>query len=206
MSEENGRSEKYKTLSELTDGDYKAFLYDCDGTLVDNMQYHKEAFVKVAADRGVEIDRTIVDELAGLPTESIVKEINKRYNSKLDADEFGKAKSDLFYKEFVPKTKPITFVVEHLKANAETHKIGVVSGSDRKTITKMLEILGITSFVDVMIAADDYEKGKPHPEPFLIAAEKLGVEPTACIVFEDGEPGVKAAEAARMKAIRVDQV
>jgi HAD superfamily hydrolase (TIGR01509 family) len=206
MSTANGIRDKYKALCELTKGDYKAFLYDCDGTLADNMNDHKETYVRVAADRGVEIDPGIVDELAGFPTTAVVEEINKRYNSKLEPEEFDKAKSDLFYNEFIPQTKPMDYVVEHLKASAGTHKIAVVSGSGRKTITKTLEVLGIESMVDVMVTSEDYEKGKPNPDPFLIAAEKLGVEPKSCIVFEDGEPGVQAAKAAGMKYIRVDEL
>lgn len=206
MNTTNGISDKYKALRELTKGNYTAFLYDCDGTLADNMEDHKETYVRVAAERGVEIDPAIVDELAGFPTKAVVEEINKRHHSKLEPEEFDKAKSDLFYNEFIPKTKPMEYVVEHLKASAGRYKIAVVSGSGRKTITKTLEVLGIESLVDVMVTSEDYEKGKPNPDPFLIAAEKLGVEPKLCIVFEDGEPGVKAAEAAGMRSIRVDQI
>ncbi|MDQ6815356.1 MAG: HAD-IA family hydrolase [Bacteroidota bacterium] len=206
MNSTNGMAEKYEKLKNLTEGDYKAFLYDCDGTLADNMQDHKQTYVKVAADRGVEIDPKIVDELAGYPTEEVVGEINKRYGSDLDPNEFDKAKSAMFEKEFIPKSKPIEFVVDHLKDSAGKYKIAVVSGSAKKTIEKTLDVLGISSLVDVMICAGDYEKGKPNPEPFLIAAKKLGIEPDRCIVFEDGEPGVEAAKRAGMKSIRIDQL
>ncbi|GEO09996.1 HAD family hydrolase [Segetibacter aerophilus] len=197
---------KYEKLMELTKGDYKAFLYDCDGTLADNMEDHKETYERVASDGGVEIDPGIVDELAGYPTTEVVAEINKRYKSDFNPKEFDASKSELFYNEFIPQTKPITHVVDHLKASAGKYKIAVVSGSSRKTIKKTLEVLGIDSLVDLMVCSEDYEKGKPNPEPFLMAAEKLGVEPEACIVFEDGDPGVQAAEAAGMKSIRIDKV
>jgi HAD superfamily hydrolase (TIGR01509 family) len=206
MMVENADKEKFKKLSKLTEGDYQAFLYDCDGTLADNMQDHKETYVKVAADRGVKIDPAIVDELAGYPTAEVVAEINKRFDSKLDPKEFDKAKSEMFDKEFVPKSKPMQFVIDHLKSSAGKYKIAVVSGSGRKTIEKTLEVLGIASNVDLMVCSEDYENGKPDPEPFLMAAEKLGVDPAKCIVFEDGDPGVKAADAAGMKAIRVDKI
>lgn len=206
MSLQNGSGDKLKTLNELTKGEYKAFLYDCDGTLADNMDDHKETYVKVAESGGVTIDPSIIDELAGYPIPKVVEEINKRYKSELDPYKFEEAKSNMFYKDFIPKTRPIGFVVDHLKANAGKHKIGVVSGSSGKMIKKTLEVLGIDTYVDVMVCAEDYEKGKPNPEPFLIAAEKLGVEPKSCIVFEDGDPGVQAAKAAGMKSIRIDQV
>jgi HAD superfamily hydrolase (TIGR01509 family) len=206
MRTTNGQDDKYKTLMELSKGDYKAFLYDCDGTLADNMQDHKETYVRVAAEKGVKIDPAIVDELAGYPIPAVVAEINKRYHSDFDPEEFEKRKSDMFYNEFIPHTKPMEFVVRHLRASAGKYKIAVVSGSAKKMVQKTLEVLGIAQLADVMVCDGDYEKGKPDPDPFLMAAKKLGIQPKSCLVFEDGEPGVKAAEAAGMKWIRVDQV
>lgn len=199
-------NDRYRRLAELTKGNYKAFLYDCDGTLADNMEDHKKTYARVAEKGGITINTALVDELAGYPIPAVVEEINKRYHSKFDPKEFEKLKADMFYNEFVSKTKPISFVVQHLKDNAGTHKIAVVSGSARKMIEKTLEVLGIADQVDVTVCAGDYEKGKPNPDPFLMAAKKLGVLPKDCVVFEDGEPGLKAAEAAGMKWIRIDQV
>lgn len=197
---------KYEALCELSKGEYKAFLYDCDGTLADNMEAHKETYVKVAANAGVEILPEIVDEFAGLPIPAVVEEINKRYNSSFNPLEFEMLKSNLFYNEFIEKTEPIHFVVDHLKASAGKYKIGVVSGGSRKMIEKTLKVLGIASLVDVLVCAGETQHGKPYPDPFLLAAEKLGVEPAACLVFEDGDAGVRAAEAAGMKWIRIDKV
>jgi HAD superfamily hydrolase (TIGR01509 family) len=206
MTDRNGSSVKLEKLKKLTEGDYNAFLYDCDGTLADNMDDHKETYVQVAAQKGVNIDPGIIDELAGYPIPAVVEEINKRYGSNMEPKEFEALKSDLFYKEFIPCTKPMEHVIRHLKESAGKYKIAVVSGSPRKMIQKTLEVLGIDSLVDLMICMEDYKNGKPHPDPFLTAAKKLGVEPQKCVVFEDGDPGVKAAEAAGMKWIRVDRM
>ncbi|AKD04233.1 HAD family phosphatase [Pontibacter korlensis] len=193
-------------LTQLSQDDYQAFLYDCDGTLADNMQAHKDTYVKVAADKGVKIDPAIVDEFAGLPIPAVVEQINKRYGSEFDPIAFEKLKSDLFYNEFIAHTIPVQFVVDHLVAHAGSMKIGVVSGGSRKMIQKTLEVLGISNLVEVLVCAGDTPHGKPHPDPFLAAAEQLGVAPEKCLVFEDGEPGVQAAEAAGMKWIRVDKI
>jgi len=206
MNLEENNEVKYQALSKLAKGDFEAFLYDCDGTLADNMQAHKDTYVKVASNFGVQIDPEIVDEFAGLPIPLVVEEINKRYKVNLDPIEFEKLKSDLFYNEFIEKTKPISYVVAHLKANAGKTKIGVVSGGSRRMIQKTLEVLGIASQVEVLVCAGETERGKPYPDPFIAAAEKLGVAPINCLVFEDGDPGVKAAEAAGMKWIRIDKV
>lgn len=205
MSGEVSKS-KYEVLSKLAEGDYKALLYDCDGTLADNMEAHKDSYVKVASDQGVTIDREIIDEFAGLPIPKVVVEINKRYSTNFDPDEFEATKSALFYNEFIPRIKPIDFVVDHLKANAGKLKIGVVSGGSQKMIEKTLQVLGIRDLVEVLVCAGDTPRGKPYPDPFLLAAEKLAVEPKDCLVFEDGSAGVQAAEAAGMKWIRIDKI
>lgn len=197
---------KLNKLLELSRGDYKAFLYDCDGTLADNMQAHTDTYIRVAADKGVQIDGAIIDELAGWPIPEVVKEINKRYGSSFDPDEFAALKYQLFYGEYIEHIKPITHVTDHLKAHAGKLKIGVVSGGSRPAIEKTLQVLGITHLIDVLVCAGDTPNGKPYPDPFLLAASKLGVQPHDCLVFEDGNPGVTAAKAAGMPWIRIDKV
>jgi HAD superfamily hydrolase (TIGR01509 family) len=93
-----------------------------------------------------------------------------------------------------------------LKAHAGKVRIAVVSGGSRATISKTLRLLGISKLVEVLVCAGETLRGKPHPDPFLYAAEQFGVEPSKCLVFEDGDPGVRAAEAAGMRWIRIDHV
>jgi len=197
---------KFKKLLELTRGDYKAFLYDCDGTLADNMPAHTQTYIRVAERDGVIIDGAIIDELAGWPVPDVVTEINKRYNANFDPYKFEADKYKLFYEEFIEMVKPIEYVTDHLIAHAGKVKIGVVSGGSREAVTKTLQVLGVIDLVDVMVCAGDTPNGKPFPDPFLLAAEKLGVEPSDCLVFEDGNPGVASAKAAGMPWIRIDKV
>ena len=206
MNIETNVNGKLALLNQLTSGDYEAFLYDCDGTLADNMQAHKDSYVKVAADYGIELNDAIIDELAGWPTVLVAGEISSRYNTPFDPTDFAQRKSAVFINEFIEHTKPVDFVVEHLKQHAGKVKIGVVSGGSRKTVSKTLSVLGIDKMLDVLVCAGETHNGKPFPDPFLKAAELLGVNPAKCMVFEDGEPGVKAAEAAGMKWIRVDKI
>jgi HAD superfamily hydrolase (TIGR01509 family) len=193
-------------LTERSKGAYQAYLYDCDGTLADNMQAHKHTYVAVAAASGVTIDPAIIDELAGLPIPAVVEEINRRYGSAFDPLAFEAQKAELFYSEYIEHTRPVQFVVDHLKAHAGQVRIGVVSGGSRKAIQKTLEVLGIHDLVEVLVCAGDTPNGKPYPDPFLLAAKQLGVAPKTCLVFEDGAPGVQAAEAAGMQWIRIDEL
>lgn len=197
---------KLQRLTELSQGDYQAFLYDCDGTLTDNMEAHKKSYVTVAAGRGVTIDPAIVDQYAGLPIPMVVEEINRRYHTSFDPLEFEQQKSLVYYNEYIEHVQPIQFVVDHLKAHVGKVKIGVVSGGARSVIEKTLQVLGLTAEVEILVCAGETERGKPYPDPFLRAAELLDVPPHTCLVFEDGNAGVQAAEAAGMDWIRIDKV
>ena len=198
-------TEKLKKLDQLTEGDYEAFLYDCDGTLADNMMAHKLAYQEVAANYGIALDINLINETAGWPTILVAKEISKRYNVALP-ESFPAEKSALFINKYIAHTKPVYFVCEHLKKNNGRIKIGVVSGGTRSTVSKTLSVLGITDLIDILVCAGETPHGKPYPDPFLKAAQDLGVDPAKCMVFEDGISGVQAAKAAGMKWIRVDEI
>lgn len=198
---------KLEALTKITEaGNYQAYLYDCDGTLADNMQAHKDTYVAVASKQQVTIDPAIIDEFAGLPIPAVVTEINKRYGSNFNPIVFEKQKSELFYIDYIKHTKPIAFVVDHLKASAGKYRIAVVSGGSRKMIEKTLAVLCIDHLVEVLVCADETKHGKPFADPFLRAAELLQVPPSACLVFEDGDAGVASAEAAGMRWIRIDKI
>lgn len=197
---------KLEKLNLLTRGDFKAFLYDCDGTLADNMQAHKNSYVKAAGEFGFELDPALIDELAGWPTVAVVGEMSKRYNVPLDVAAFTNRKGTIFFEEYIEHTQPIPFVVDHLKEHAGKIRIGVVSGGRRHTVVKTLTVLGILDLVETIVCAGETEQGKPFADPFLKAAHDLGVEPESCMVFEDGEPGVQAAIAAGMQYVRVDKI
>lgn len=198
-------AEKLRKLDRLTEGNYEAFLYDCDGTLADNMMAHKLAYQEVAANYGIDLDLNIIQETAGWPTVLVAKEISRRYNVALP-DSFAAEKSTVFIDKHIQKTLPIAFVYEHLKKNVRRVKIGVVSGGSRSTVSITLSVLGLTGLIDVLVCAGETPNGKPHPDPFLKAAHDLNIDPGKCLVFEDGDPGTKAAEAAGMRWIRVDKI
>jgi len=204
MIKEN--KDKLDTLTRMTEGKFDAFLYDCDGTLANNMHLHKAAYAEVASRYGIDLDTSLIDELAGWPTVKMAEEINRRYSANLDPVGFGKEKSQVYIEQFIQQTLPIDHVVDHLKAFHGKVRIAVVSGGSRSTVEKTLGILGLMPFIEVLVCAGETPKGKPYADPFLKAAELLGVATDRCVVFEDGIPGVQAAEAAGMQWIRIDKL
>jgi len=197
--------EKLTILEKKTAGKYKALLYDCDGTLADNMMAHKLSYKEAAAKYGIDLDTNIIDELAGWPTRLVADEISRRYNTHLP-ETFSQEKTAIFFEKYIEKTLPISFVTEHLKSNFGKARIGIVSGGTRTTVQKTLSVLGLTDYIEVLICAGETANGKPYPDPFLAAANFLGVNPNECIVFEDGDPGVTAAIAAGMDWVRIDKI
>lgn len=197
--------EKLERLTERTGEKYEAFLYDCDGTLADNMMAHKLAYKEVATNYGIALDLNMIDEFAGMPTAIFAHEITKRYGVPLP-DTFASEKSQVFIDKYIEKTQPISYVAEHLKNHVGKVKIAVVSGGSRKTVTKTLTVLGLIDLIDVLVCAGETPLGKPAPDPFLAAATALNVDPAKCIVFEDAELGVQGAIAAGMDWVRVDQL
>lgn len=185
---------------------YEAYLYDCDGTIASTMSPHKAAWVEEIKKRGFDLPPSLIDELAGMPAVQTVEVMNQRFGWGLDAQEVAKSKERLFLDEYIDQARAIEVVVDHLKRMAALgKKIGVVSGGRTKVVHQTLKILGVSNLVPVVICAEDVKIGKPHPEPFLMAAEKLGVEPARCLVFEDAEFGIRAAEAAGMDWILVTE-
>jgi HAD superfamily hydrolase (TIGR01509 family) len=206
MTNPSSLPDKQAILTRLSSGDYDAFLYDCDGTLADTMGGHKASYRAVAAMYGFELDDAIIDELAGWPILQVAEEIRKRYGVDFDPAVFTQQKNTMYELSFIQETQPIGFVVEHLKAHVGKVRIAVVSGSSRSSVSRTLRILGISTLVEVLVCAGETPRGKPFPDPFLAAAAKLTVEPARCLVFEDGVPGVQAAEAAGMRWIRIDHL
>ncbi len=201
-SEDQIRLEK---LLEIT-APFKALLYDVDGTLADNMSAHTAAYMEAGRRHGVEMDPELIVETAGWPTVKVAKEISVRYNKEFDPQTFANIKSKIFIEEFVHQTLPIKFVYSHLINNKDQKRIALVSGGRRSTLQHTLKAIGVEGNYEFLVCADDTEKGKPHPDPFLKAAQLLGVAPEDCIVLEDGDPGVQGAIKAGMGWVRIDQL
>lgn len=196
---------KFEILQEKSKS-FKALLYDVDGTLADNMPAHKAAYVAAASEYGIDLDDNIVEELAGWPTIDVAAEIGRRYEKNIDTSAFAKLKSNIFIEQFVRKTKPVDYVLQHLLENVGKKKIGIVSGGSRSTLNITLEVINVIGKFETLVCAGDTPEGKPSPQPFLLAAEQLHVDPIDCLVFEDGDPGVQAAIAAGMSWVRVDKI
>lgn len=198
-------SNKVAKLQEISER-YDALLYDVDGTLADNIHAHKAAYKATSAEYGVDLDTDLIDETAGWPTVAVAEVIARRYGTIFDFQIFAKRKSAIFIERYIQQTQPVEHVVQHLFQNANKKKIGIVSGGSRSTLNITLDVIKVKGLYQAMVCAGDTPKGKPSPQPFLLAAEQLDIAPEKCLVLEDGDPGVQGAIAAGMGWVRIDQL
>jgi HAD superfamily hydrolase (TIGR01509 family) len=188
----------------LPDGPFKAYLFDCDGTIVDSMPLHYVAWKKVLVEWGCEFDERTFYSWGGMPVSEIIATLNVQNGLAMPVKEVAKRKEALYF-DILPELKAVPEVLEHIEFSHGHIPFAVVSGSTRDSVTKSLEVLGILDRFDTLVCAGEYERSKPDPEPFLIAAKKLGVEPKDCLVFEDTEMGIEAATAAGMASVKIAQ-
>ena len=188
----------------LPQGDFKAYLFDCDGTVVDSMPLHLIAWQRALGEWGCTFTPEQFYGWGGLPAVVVIERLNAEQHLAMPAALVAEHKEEYYY-EMLSQLQPVPEVLEHVLEAHGRIPIAIVSGSTRESVVASLDTLGITDRFDTLVCAGDYMHGKPNPEPFLLAAERLGVAPADCLVFEDAEPGIIAATAAGMASVRVPQ-
>jgi HAD superfamily hydrolase (TIGR01509 family) len=186
----------------LPHGPFDAYLFDCDGTLADSMPVHFRAWTRAVEEHGGTFPEDLFYAWAGIPLARTVEMLNERFHIALPVAQTV-ARKEALYLELLSEVRAVASVLVHVERDAGRIPFAVVSGSPRASVVKTLTALGLLDKFPVIVGAEDYTHGKPHPEPFLRAAELLGVAPTSCLVFEDADAGIQSAEAAGMQWVRV---
>jgi beta-phosphoglucomutase family hydrolase len=186
----------------LPPGSFGAYIFDCDGTIADSMPLHYIAWKKALSEWNCEFDEKLFYEWGGMPIVEITATLNQQRGLRMPVEQVARRKESLYY-ELLPQLKAVPEVLEHIEAQHGKIPFAVVSGSTRESVTSSLTTLKLLDRFDVLVCAGDYQKGKPDPEAFLLAAAKLRVAPKECLVFEDTEMGIQAATAAGMASVRV---
>ncbi len=186
----------------LPEGDFEAYIFDCDGTLADTMPLHYQAWCAALKEHKCDFPEALFYELGGVPTERIVEILNERHGYSMPVKETAAYKDRLFI-QMIPQTLPIEPVVELVGQFHGLKPLAVASGGKREIVTKILDALGIVGKFRAIVTVEDYRHGKPAPDPFLEAARQLGVAPEKCLVFEDTTAGIAAARAANMQWVLV---
>lgn len=187
---------------ELPPGDFAAYIFDCDGTLADTMPTHYRAWCTALGAHAENFPEALFYELGGVPTARIVELLNERHGLSLPVEATVASKEAVFL-QLSPQIAAIEPVVALAKQFAGKKPMAVASGGHRRIVMNTLRALGIADLFQAIVTAEDYQRGKPAPDPFLEAALRLGVAPAQCLVFEDTATGIAAATAAGMASVLV---
>ena len=186
----------------LPEGLFKAYLFDCDGTIADSMPLHYVAWKKALGEWSCTFDEELFYAWGGRPTADIISALNERQGLSMPVENVSRRKEDL-YLELLPQLQAVPDVLELIQAEHGRIPFAVVSGGTRDSVRASLASLRLLDRFDTLVCAEDYAKGKPDPEAFLLAAARLGVAPAACLVFEDTDIGIQAARAAGMASVKI---
>ena len=186
----------------LPEGAFRAYLFDCDGTIADSMPLHYNAWKAVLADWNCDYPEEVFYSWGGKPVRKIIADLNMMNGLKMPVEDVAMRKESLYLAQ-LPQLKAIPEVLECIEAEHGRIPFAVVSGSTRDSVVGSLSVLGLLDKFDIIVSADDYKHGKPAPDGYLLAAARRGVAPADCLVFEDTEMGVEAATAAGMASVKV---
>ena len=187
-------------------GEFAGYIFDLDGTLVDTMPLHYRAWNRAMQHAGLreELSEDLFYSLGGVPTRRVARLLAEHYGLAIDVEKVFHQKEALFL-ELRTEMKLIEAVVAFARrAATDRIPVSVASGGPRDIVRHTLELMHLQDLFPVVVTPEDVVHGKPAPDMFLLAARKMGVAPGQCLVFEDAEPGIQAAEAAGMKWVRVE--
>lgn len=177
----------------------RALIFDLDGTLVDSMPLHYEAWKEVCAMKGLDFSEEEFYSLAGVPSDRIFEIINERHGTDFEPKSASHLKEETYLKK-ISKLKPVGPVFELAKTYYGKLPMAIGTGSPGEHSWEAVRALGLDRYFTILISKNDVQEGKPNPETFLKCAEAMNVEPQYCQVFEDGNPGLQAAKTAGMIA------
>jgi len=178
-------------------------IFDCDGTLADTMPLHYRAWTAMLEPRGIAFSEARFYQLGGMPTAGIIR---------LLSDETGVAVADIpamvrekeaSFLEYLHTVTAIDVVCKLAESYRGRLPMAVASGGYRDVVRQTLATIGVLDWFQAMVCAEDTARHKPDPDVFLEAANRLKLEPSKCVVFEDTDIGLEAARRAGMAGVDI---
>ena len=186
---------------------FDALIFDMDGTLVDSGQLHQVAWTETLNQYAIPVDPAYMRSLAGVPTKGTLELLIEKFNCPVTATT---AEMNDFKEAFVRSNmhkyvKP-TALFDIVKKYHGNKPMAVGTGAYTEEAETILQLCGLTNYIDFVVGADQVQNPKPAPDTFLRCAQLMQVDASKCVVFEDAQMGLLAAQRAGMEAIDVLQV
>lgn len=182
----------------------KAVIFDMDGVLIDSTKYIWGSFNIILKKFGINFSNKDIKRYLGCSLRDQLRMWKEEYNFDYSLDKFSREAWETQFK-LIKKdlhfNKSLNIFLQELKIN--NIKLAVATSSMKFRAEKILQVLQIRDFFDVLVTAEDVKKHKPNPDIFLEAAKQLNEKPADCVVFEDAVNGVRAAIDGGMKVVAV---
>ena len=195
------RRQKLKAMSKSST---KAVIWDMDGVIADTAPYHLKAWQEVLQKRGINFTEDDFRHSFGQRNDTIIRSALGKEVSQDEIDTIAKEKEAIFRQRIRQNLKPFPGAIKLIKSLAEGgFKLALASSASIQNIQLLITGLGISDYFQTIITGRDVTEGKPSPQSFLLAAQRLGVKPKNCIVIEDAVTGVSAAKKAGMRFLAI---
>ena len=174
-------------------------IFDMDGVLVDSEPIHERAEMETCREFGMDVSKSEWDGFRGKKLEDIFSYASKKYGTGNEPiEEMIKRKIEKYLSLALAEMELVPGAYEFLQELKENgkYKYALTTSGRKFQQDQILAKVGLADFFEKMITADDVKNGKPHPEPYVVTVEKLGVQPFECLVIEDSDNGIKSAKAA----------
>jgi len=181
----------------------KGLVFDCDGTVVDNMPLHYEAWSKTLERCGLHLEESRFYSWAGRPIADIIGQLSAEQRVSVDTQQVTQEYEHYFHSLPLHRLRPVRPVVEIARRFRGQLPMAIATGSTTESASTSLQAIGVLHWFDAVISSTESGMAKPAPDVFLAAARSIGVPARACVAFEDGDLGLKAARAAGMTAVDI---
>ncbi len=190
----------------LKEFNVKAVIFDLDGTLVDNNEYHLKTWKLYLKEEGIDIsDDSYNTHINGRTNKDAIEYIYSRKMSDAESMVYTLEKEAIYRKIYQPHIKPVEGLLPFLEIlDQKGIPIGMATSGIQVNIDFMFEHIPIKKYFKVIVNSAHITNGKPHPEIYLKTASLLDIAPANCLVFEDAAVGIQSAKAAGMKVIAID--
>lgn len=188
----------------MSNADWGA-IFDWDGVIIDSADYHRESWERYCAESGRKLNDTFFKKGFGMKNEVIIPELLNWSHDPKEIRAIADRKEE-HYRDILREkgAEPLPGVLAWLTALRDAGVPSVIASSTvLENITCALDVLGVRAFFSQIVSSRDVHRGKPDPEVFQLAAGKLGLPPSRCVVFEDAHVGIAAARAAGIKVVAV---